>query len=60
MFSEHALTGQIASIIFAGSQYQIQSEIALFLKTLHVCLNQFSLKTDSQQYDSAEGLAASG
>ena len=59
MLSEHALTGQIASI-FAGSQYQIQSEIALFLKTLHVCLNQFSLKTDSQQYDSAEGLAASG
>ena len=40
---------QIASI-FAGSQYQIQSAIALFLKTTHVCMNQVSLKTDSKQW----------
>ena len=43
------INGQIASI-FAGSQYQIQSAIALFLKTTHVCMNQVSLKTDSKQW----------
>ena len=43
------INGQIVSI-FAGSQYQIRSAIALFLKTTHVCMNQVSLKTDSKQW----------